>query len=131
MTTTQPGDLIGVNEAAEILGLTRQGVQERINRGLINPITRLGPRRIAVLSRKQVEGIAAAEAAVAAAALAELRTAPPMNDLFRTSIEEVEGRVFTITVADWQGSEFTFPAAWISELLDVLNGVNSKLKGLL
>lgn len=55
MTSYTQGDLIGVNEAAKILGLTRQGVQDRINRGLLTPVSRLGKRRVAVLDRAVVE----------------------------------------------------------------------------
>lgn len=55
MTTYDKNGLIGVNEAARILGLSRQGVQRRIDRGQLVPVSRLGKRRIAILSRKDVE----------------------------------------------------------------------------
>lgn len=55
-------ELIGVCEAAEMLGISRQGLHERIRRGLINPTGRIGKRRTMVFERADIEKIAASEA---------------------------------------------------------------------
>lgn len=57
MTTKE---LIGIAEAAAILGLTRGGVQRRISDGRMSPLGRVGERGTYVFERDTVEALAQA-----------------------------------------------------------------------
>lgn len=55
MTTS---DLVGITEAAQILGLTRQGVLRRVKRGALTPVANIGNRGINVFARCEIEQLA-------------------------------------------------------------------------
>lgn len=57
MTTKE---LIGIADAAAILGLTRGGVQRRISDGRMSPLGRVGERGTYVFERDAVEALAQA-----------------------------------------------------------------------
>lgn len=50
--------LIGVDEAATALGLSRQGVAVRVKRGELTPLARVGKRGTLIFSRDIIQQIA-------------------------------------------------------------------------
>lgn len=52
-------DLIGVTEAAAILGLTKTGIIARVNEGRMTPAAQIGKRGVLVFDRAEVEALAA------------------------------------------------------------------------
>lgn len=55
-------ELIGTNEAARLLGVTRATINRWANSGTLTPAGELGARGIRVFDRSEVERLAAAEA---------------------------------------------------------------------
>lgn len=58
MTTTAPAELIGTADAAKLLGMSRNGINERVNRGTLTPVGVIGKRRTRVFDRAEIEAIA-------------------------------------------------------------------------
>lgn len=67
MTNTAPADLIGTEEAAAILGITKNGVIARVLNGKLTPLGTVGRRATRVFLRSEIEAIAAAARAAKAA----------------------------------------------------------------
>lgn len=59
MTTNE---LIGTAEVSQILGITRSGVNRRVELGSLHPAGTIGPRRIRVFDRSEIERLASEEA---------------------------------------------------------------------
>ncbi|WP_156801754.1 helix-turn-helix transcriptional regulator [Corynebacterium mastitidis] len=59
MTTTE---LIGSAEAGRLLGLSRNGVNRRVENGTLTPAGRIGRRGIHVFDRAEIERLAESEA---------------------------------------------------------------------
>lgn len=58
MTTIE---LIGTTEVSQILGITRSGVNRRVALGSLHPTGTIGPRRIRVFDRAEIEKLAREE----------------------------------------------------------------------
>lgn len=56
-------ELIGTADAARILGLTRGGVNRRVELGTLTPYATIGPREIRVYDRAEIERLAEDEVA--------------------------------------------------------------------
>lgn len=56
MTTLD--SLIGTQEAAKILGITRAGINNRVNTGRLTPFGEIGPRGIRLFNRAEIEKLA-------------------------------------------------------------------------
>lgn len=54
--------LIGSAEAGRLLGLTRNGVNRRVDAGQLIPVGRIGRRGIHVFDRAEIERLAESEA---------------------------------------------------------------------
>lgn len=60
MTTLH--SLIGTQEAAKILGITRAGINNRVNTGRLKPVGEIGPRGIRLFNRADIEKLAESKA---------------------------------------------------------------------
>lgn len=60
MTKSQ---LIGAEDAARILGITKKGVLARLHNGLLEPLAQVGKRGTYVFDRAEIESLACKEAA--------------------------------------------------------------------
>ncbi len=58
MATMTQLDLIGTLEAAELLGVTRAGINNRVNTGRLTPVGEIGPRGIRLFNRAEIEKLA-------------------------------------------------------------------------
>ena len=54
-------DLIGASEAAKLLGLSRAGLNKRVNEGRLKAAARVGKRCINVFDRAEIEKLAREE----------------------------------------------------------------------